>query len=270
MRFRPSDHDPNVAQILAGEYRQDSRYSTFREKGSRSYLLIYTRDGGGAVEHTQGTFTVSPGEVLLFAPRHLHGYRTDKNVGLWDLQWAHFHPRPDWDALIRWPERGRGVSVLAPPTAIQQLISSHLTDVRAWYHGDVTERRLALNRFEEILLRLHHFVGAGRIQDERIAQLQGRLRQEFHREWTVDRMAEVAGLSASRFGHLFRDEIGMSPREYLETVRLEEAKRLLAESALAISAISREIGFADEFYFSNRFRRAVGVSPRDYRRSFMA
>jgi AraC family transcriptional regulator of arabinose operon len=270
MRFRPSDHDPNVAEILAGEYRQDSRYSTFREKGSRSYLLIYTREGSGAVEHAQGTFSVSPGEVLLFTPRNLHGYGTDKQVGLWDLQWAHFHPRSDWDSLIRWPERGRGVAVLAPPTSLQDLISDHLTDVRNWYHGDVTERRLALNRFEEILLRLNHFVGTGRIQDERIANMQGRIRHEFRREWTVDRMAEVAGLSTSRFGHLFRDETGISPREFLETVRLEEAKRLLAESALAIGAISREIGFADEFYFSNRFRRATGVSPSEYRRSFMA
>jgi len=78
-------------------------------------------------------------------------------------------------------------------------------------------------------------------------------------------MATASGLSGSRFAHLFRDRVGLSPRAFVEAERMARARQLLEMSDLPIKEIAAQLGFASEFYFSTRFRRSAGQSPRDFR-----
>lgn len=74
--------------------------------------------------------------------------------------------------------------------------------------------------------------------------------------------------SCSRFyiSHRFKKNTGRSFREYLNDIRIEDAKSLLAYSNLSVSEIAFSIGFNDSNYFSNVFKKQVGVSPIAYRR----
>ena len=83
----------------------------------------------------------------------------------------------------------------------------------------------------------------------------------------LDRIAAQAGLSPFHFLRLFARVLGVTPHQYLVRCRLREAARLLAERERRITDIAYDVGFADLSNFVRSFRRAAGVSPRDFRRA---
>lgn len=79
-------------------------------------------------------------------------------------------------------------------------------------------------------------------------------------------VARAAGLSPSHFSHLMRARLGWSFRELLIRLRIERARRLLADSDQGLAQIAQECGFADQSYFTRAFRRRTGETPGDFRR----
>ena len=78
-------------------------------------------------------------------------------------------------------------------------------------------------------------------------------------------MALLAGLSPSRLRHLFRSQTGCSPRNFLEEQRMRRARELLLLSRQTIAEIAYATGFDNPFYFTLRFKKHTGESPRDFR-----
>ena len=66
---------------------------------------------------------------------------------------------------------------------------------------------------------------------------------------------------------LFQEKRGMSPKKYLNAIRLSEAKQLLGQTSLSVSEVAYAVGFTDPLYFSQFFRKGTGLSPREYRNS---
>lgn len=83
---------------------------------------------------------------------------------------------------------------------------------------------------------------------------------------TLASLAKACGLSPSRLSFLFQAEVGASPMRWLERQRLVRAKDLLEATVEPIGEVAEQVGFADAFYFSSRFRRAFGMSPRAWRK----
>jgi AraC-like DNA-binding protein len=82
---------------------------------------------------------------------------------------------------------------------------------------------------------------------------------------TLESVAALAGLSPFHFLRLFAQVLGVTPHQYLVRARLRRAARLLAEEARPITEIAFAVGFGDLSNFVRSFRRAAGVSPRDFR-----
>ena len=82
---------------------------------------------------------------------------------------------------------------------------------------------------------------------------------------TLAQLAETAGLSPSYFSALFVKVMGVSLREYINHVRVEEAKRLLTATDYPLSQIAVSVGFSDQSYFSKVFKQITGISPNRYR-----
>jgi AraC family transcriptional regulator of arabinose operon len=81
----------------------------------------------------------------------------------------------------------------------------------------------------------------------------------------VTDLARAAHLSVSCFAHLFAREVGIAPMRYVERVRINRAGELLLATGSPVRQVGLEVGFANPFHFSRRFRAVVGMSPQQYR-----
>ena len=86
-------------------------------------------------------------------------------------------------------------------------------------------------------------------------------------EISIEGLAERVFLSPSRLAHLFREQMGVSIVRWREDQRIIRAKQLLHTTLLPIAVIAQQIGYDDQLYFSRVFKKRVGVSPSEYRKS---
>lgn len=78
--------------------------------------------------------------------------------------------------------------------------------------------------------------------------------------------AEMMNLSVSRFNHLFKEQTGMSPYNYLSGLRVDNAATLLEQTDMKIKDIAQQCGYEDPLYFTQAFKREKGVTPSQYRK----
>ena len=84
---------------------------------------------------------------------------------------------------------------------------------------------------------------------------------------SLEQMAATAHLSVYHFARQFRAATGLPPHQYVISRRVERAKQLLQEGDLSLAEVAAAAGFADQSKLSHTFKRVVGVSPRQFRRS---
>lgn len=87
---------------------------------------------------------------------------------------------------------------------------------------------------------------------------------------SVADLAARAHLSPGHFRHVFRQEVGITPLQYLRRYRLYQARGLLADTELSVGQVAARTGFADPFYFSRAFKYEHGSSPSAYRETVRA
>jgi AraC-like DNA-binding protein len=82
---------------------------------------------------------------------------------------------------------------------------------------------------------------------------------------TLEALAKLANLSVSYFVRAFKQSMGLTPHDYLMRRRVQLTMQLLSQTDMPLSEIAHAAGFADQSHCARRFRRCVGMSPRDFR-----
>ena len=91
------------------------------------------------------------------------------------------------------------------------------------------------------------------------------IQTHFKEKIRVQELAEHIGVSRSYLTKLMRKEAGMSPQEYLVSVRMEYARQNLLNTDHMIRDIASDCGYDDALAFSKAFKRKFGISPSEYR-----
>jgi transcriptional regulator GlxA family with amidase domain len=104
--------------------------------------------------------------------------------------------------------------------------------------------------------------------DSLIARCQEWAARHYDQESPVTAMASLSGLSERSFKRRFARTTGMSPLEYVQTLRIEESKQILETTDLSVEAVAVQVGYEDSSFFGRLFRRTVGLTPAQYRKRF--
>ncbi len=80
-------------------------------------------------------------------------------------------------------------------------------------------------------------------------------------------LAEMACLSVSQFERRFKKLFQLSPLQYILKVRIHRACHFLSQSSMGITQIAQECGFYDHSYFTRKFSKIIGMTPKKYRNS---
>ena len=84
--------------------------------------------------------------------------------------------------------------------------------------------------------------------------------------WTVESLAEAAGMSRSAFAARFKELLGQTPMEYVTEWRMQKAMQLLEERDKKLIDVARSVGYESDAAFSKAFKRVVGANPGQYLR----
>ena len=223
--------------------------------------MIYTASGKGRFGYgnpglAQGEMTTDAGDIVLLRPGTLHDYGVEKTLQRWELVWAHFQPRPSWHDLLHWPPAVNGwpgLMRLRLPPARRRRVQRRFLDVHRLAIGAQRRRiELAQNALEETLLWCDASNPAGSPTDPRIQRTMDAVCADLRKPANVTTLAEIAGLSPSRFAHLFCKTVGIPPPcgTRIELQRLNRAQQLLQWTGLSIKETAAEVGFDDPFFTS--------------------
>ncbi|MBK19029.1 MAG: AraC family transcriptional regulator [Rhodospirillaceae bacterium] len=111
--------------------------------------------------------------------------------------------------------------------------------------------------------------GLAGFADPNIRQALEAIHQEPAAPWTVETLAQKAGMSRTSFANRFSDLTTYTPLNYLTSWRMQIARKLLADSDLPIIEVATQAGYQSEASFGRTFKRHIGQPPASYRRSKM-
>ncbi|GAA2096779.1 helix-turn-helix domain-containing protein [Microlunatus panaciterrae] len=263
---RPESFTPTVARLLVGELDEGAGYTTYRSRGTSDWLLFHTLEGEGRLGTATTDVRALPGETTLIRPGTPHDYGVEPRLRHWHFRYAHFHPRPEWSDLLSWPEVAPGILQLRAGVQIGQRIAASLADSARLSTGVLANSELlSLNAFEAALLWCDSVNPSRNQIDERLLRAIELVDRDLRADLGVSRLARASTLSVSRFAHLFRRQLGVSPQRFVERRRLDTAARLLDMTSRPVSSVAAEVGFTNPLYFSTRFRQQTGMSPSAYR-----
>lgn len=179
-----------------------------------------------------------------------------------------FHPPLMAEAYIR---EDRRVMEGARPVAGQVWLVLHRRQFPRWYvstkvplfdvAGTVIGLAGAMYRIEQQEELTRYF--------QELYPVVRYIEQHYAESISMEAMARRVGLSTTHFNRRFRQLLRMTPREYLQKVRVQAAQRLLTEGSTALSEIAAAVGYTDQSHFTKRFREITGMTPGAYRRRFV-
>ncbi len=261
---------PQAAPLITGHFRETAGYASWRTRGTDDWLLIETLAGRGRFgQKGREDLYAAAGDIVLLQPGTRHDYGVAPGADGWEILWAHFHPRAHWHEWLHWPEASPGVMHLTlDELIVRQKITTRLRDAHKLATGGLRQRELfAMNALEEVLLWCHTQnprAAQGRL-DPRVQGVMDYLCAHLADKISLEGLARQCGLSPSRLSHLFRAQVGRPPQQFLEEQRLQRAQQMLDWTALPIGAIAADVGFDNPFYFTLRFKKQTGLSPRAWR-----
>ncbi|ANF98092.1 helix-turn-helix domain-containing protein [Paenibacillus bovis] len=97
-----------------------------------------------------------------------------------------------------------------------------------------------------------------------LTEIRSFMEQHYNEPISIQQLADMANLSPKYFVDLFKKTFQQSAMDYLTDIRIAHAKRCLTETGKRLRDIAISIGYSDEFYFSRKFKKEVGVSPSEY------
>ena len=126
------------------------------------------------------------------------------------------------------------------------------------------------NLLKNILLKIKRISG---VQPQRISSHESSLYQAlnyineyFLTDITCEQLARISQYSYDRFRHIFKNEIGISPKQYIFNKRLEYSKTLLSTTSLSITEIAFQCSFSSTSHYIQAFKKNTNITPAQYRR----
>lgn len=224
-----------------------------RPHGRQDYQLIFVQSGALHVSIDGAERRVPAGYALFYAPGQPQFYRSygDEHIAYY---WIHFSGR-DCPEILRSIGITEPIFPMASGSAFVEGCHSIIRELKG------AKNELYLNGLALCML--------ARIRGEEQQRFRPVIEQMYTdvERGTASDYAELAGMSPSHFIRCFKADYRVTPNVYLTQLKMEKARLLLRETDLKVQEIAARLGYEDPFYFSNAFKKVVGVSPTGYRRA---
>lgn len=137
---------------------------------------------------------------------------------------------------------------------------------------DYVLKPISKKDIEEVLRKLIHKmaddalekeIGPVEHEEDQMTKLMNE--NQYNADFSLKQLSDLMGYSPNHLSGLFKKQYGMTFQDYLIHTRIEKAKRLILTTDLKNYEIAERIGFGDVNYFGTRFKKLVGMSPKQYK-----
>lgn len=248
----------NVQTVLLPHTHPDMLEICYLAKGSQEYFV------------NENAFKLYGGDVFISFPNEVHGTgNAPEEKGL--LYWM----------ILKQPEEGKEYlglhfseakvlfnRLLLLPTRLfrgniecERLLQSI---IRTYFQNRDVLTKIELNNL--LVSFLLHIIHSGekkqtRVYSERITEIIQYIDDNLFDTLDLEDLADKCNLSVSRFKHLFKEETGIPPAEYIIRKKVEKAQELIEKQEQSIKDIAYDLGFSSPAYFSTVFKQYNGYSP---------
>jgi AraC-like DNA-binding protein len=206
-------------------------------KGQKVELLFLTFSASLVIQNAAAMRLIPPKSIVTFTRDHLRGDR--KLDGLIE----------EFAAELATEKPGRAIVMRA-------LVEQLLVHILRNYSTPRLSEELELSR-----------VG---LVDRRIRRSVELMHTQLDQDLTLKALAGASYLSPFHFARLFKKLTGLSPHNYLASIRATRAQLLLAETDLSVTEIGARVGYLSGSHFTKAFRIATGATPREFRKSLVS
>lgn len=235
-----------------------------------SYLLHYVESGKGQLRIGDETYHLAAGQGFLIVPGTLVYYKAD-DIDPWTYAWVGFKGLQAKPLLRR-------TSLSAEHPVFQNANAGWFDGFHASLSGeqasspsrDIRGQSLLYGLIAELIDDNPALVRKdnGSASKQRyVEQAVEYIETHYSQKITALDIARFVGLDRTYLSSLFKERFGVPLQIFLLQFRMNRALELLALEELSVSDVSRSVGYADPFLFSKMFKRTIGASPRDARKS---
>ncbi|MFJ3483352.1 GlxA family transcriptional regulator [Pseudomonas sp. NPDC090202] len=104
--------------------------------------------------------------------------------------------------------------------------------------------------------------------DTAIAKVQAYVVDHIDKAYTVQQLSELAAMSPRNFARAFQREVGLTPMQYVQNARIDNARKLLEGSELPLKVVACRCGFGSARHMRKVFYERIGLTPNEYRQQF--
>lgn len=245
----------NIKLIGCSRSGKESRW--VEDKHSHPYFeFIYFFNAKAQIEVPEGKVDLVPYDLIVYPPFVTH------------------HEFPD----LKYPQE---IICIAAEIESQDTMNtsfkiSDINGVIRWLFEQSFEEfnkkqeaheEIIINYIKAILLHSYRYFKSDIAQNIDILHASINFIQEhLHEPISIEQLTSISCVSKSYLSRIFLKRVGMSPMRYLNSVRVEEAKKMLIDSKLTIGEVALKVGYRDPLYFSRVFNRLTGCSPIAFRK----
>lgn len=242
-------------------------YHSFGPAVRNHYLLHYILFGRGTYNNQYTTYQLKAGQAFLITPNALTMYHADAKEP-WTYIWIEFDGLKAAEYLSM-----AGLSQTAPifiPFSYEKSnpVSEHL--IYMMEHPKESQLNIMghLYLFFDALIKnssCRKINKTGNLQEFYMQAAVNFVEQNYNKNISVEDIADCCNLNRSYFGKLFKDNMSVTPQEFLMKYRLNKACDLLQGTDKLIGEIAAAVGYDNQLHFSRAFRSVYGTAPREWR-----
>ncbi len=266
-RFLPPQLSPNDflgrQGISMGGLSNWSKAYRLARNRSPYHLVLYTLSGSAWLTIGNAKpVELSAGDLFLAPCQSVYGYRT--RGCRWESAWLHLTPRSRWDRLMSGEPR---VCKAFSAGMMERVMSGYIEEanlqgvdpapaLRAYVELMVVYLRRELERGSQRQAR----------RNQSLKAILGTVQLNLRQDWTVEKLAALAGTSRAQLHRVLPELTGRSPMRTIHALRMDRASELLIYTEHTLARIAEEIGYDNAFSFSVAFKRYTGSSPAAFRK----
>ncbi|WP_341278550.1 AraC family transcriptional regulator [Paenibacillus sp. FSL H8-0537] len=240
---------------------------TFAEQTVESHTLLIIVDSEGTLYLNNRFIRFEAFSAFQLAPGDCYQFdgQTNETMDYYCLVYSVVrvdYVQPSFYQQSLFP--GKDELRLYPLAPYIKLLESILVAGKSLQGIEAYKQNLAFQKLMGMLLEQHLPASQGDRQLYSVEDTMHYIQLHYKSPLTVKELAALTNMAQWQYSSLFKALTGKKPLDYLVSLRIDHAKEWLANSHASLREIAEWCGFADEYYFSRRFRQMTGGSPRQY------